>query len=288
MFCLLRKSWHNVCMTIHEWLKQASEELADNLFPTPRLDAEIILAHTIRKNRTFLHAHDDEKLSLRSVDIANARLELRLDHVPIAYIIGHKEFYGRRFTVSPAVLVPRPESEELITMLKRLLPTTASLPNITAKRLVDIGTGSGCLGITAKLEFPELDVALIDTSRHALSVAEKNAASLGADVETFVSDLLDAYPYSPDIVLANLPYVDRSWDVSKELSHEPEEALFASEDGLNIIKRCIEQVARRAKPMAYLLLEADTRQLDAIAGFGAQADFKEIERSAFGICLQRR
>lgn len=274
-------------MTIAQWLKEAANELADNLFPTARLDAEVILAHTIRKNRTYLHAHDDEMLSPRDEDVANARLELRLDHVPVAYIVGHKEFYGRRFSVNPAVLVPRPESEELISMLKSLLPESAGLPGIVPKRLVDIGTGSGCLGITAKLEFPELDVALTDISRHALGVAEKNARSLGAEVETFVSDLLDAYPYSPDIILANLPYVGRDWDVSKELIHEPEEALYADDDGLSIIKRCIDQLAHRAKPDAYLLIEADTRQLDTIAAFAAPHGFKETARGGFSICLKR-
>lgn len=272
--------------TIDSWLKNAANELADDLFPTARLDAEIILAHTIRKNRTYLHAHGDEELTPRSEDIANARLELRLDHVPVAYIIGHKEFYGRRFAVTPSVLVPRPESEEIISMLKSLLPSTTAFSGIASKRLVDIGTGSGCLGITAKLEFPELDVALVDTSRHALTVAEKNARELGAEVETFVSDLLNEYPYSPDIILANLPYVDRSWEVSKELAHEPKEALYADDDGLAIVKRCISQATHRAKPGAYLLLEADSRQLDAIAAFATSHDFKETTRGGFSICLK--
>jgi release factor glutamine methyltransferase len=273
-------------MTIDQWLKSAANELADNLFPTARLDAEVILAHTIRKNRTYLHAHGDEELSPRDEEIANARLELRLDHVPVAYIIGHKEFYGRRFAVTPSVLVPRPESEELITLLKTILPSTTAFSGIAPKRLVDIGTGSGCLGITAKLEFPELDVALVDTSRHALVVAEKNARDLGAEVETFVSDLLNEYPYSPDIILANLPYVDRTWDVSHELAHEPEEALYAEDHGLAVVKRCIEQAAHRAKPGAYLLLEADSRQLDVIASFATPHGFKETARGGFSICLK--
>ena len=274
-------------MTIAQWLKQATDELADDLLPSPRLDAEIILAHTLKHPRTYLHAHSDEDLSLRDIDIANARIELRKDRVPVAYIIGHKEFYGRRFNVTPSVLIPRPESEQLITMLKAQLPATTALPGIAPKRLVDLGTGSGCLGVTAKLEFPELDVALTDISRHALQVAEKNARSLGAEVETFVSDLLQEYPYSPDIVLANLPYVDRSWDQSPELANEPAEALHADDAGLSVIKRCIEQVAARAKPDALLLLEADPRQLDDIASYGRSHGFAEIARDDFALCLRR-
>lgn len=270
-------------MTIAEWLKQATDELADDMLPSPRLDAEIILAHTLRHPRTYLHAHTDETLSPRDADIANARVELRKDRVPVAYIIGHKEFYGRRFAVSPSVLIPRPESEQLITMLKSLLPDSAALPGVVTQRLVDIGTGSGCLGISAKLEMPELNVSLVDTSRHALQVAEKNARALGADVETFVSDLLTGYPYSPDIIVANLPYVDRSWEQSPELDKEPAEALYADGGGLSVIKRCIEQVVVRAKSGALLLLEADSRQLDAIATFARQHGLKEVARDEFAI-----
>lgn len=273
-------------MTIAQWLKQATDELADDLLPSPRLDAEIILAHTLKQPRTYLHAHNDDDISLRDEDIANARIELRKDRVPVAYIIGHKEFYGRRFAVSPSVLIPRPESEQLVTMLRSLLPDSQALPGIVNRRLVDVGTGSGCLGVTIKLEIPELDVALADNSRHALQVAEKNARTLGAKVETFVSDLLQAYPYSPDIVVANLPYVDRRWDQSPELASEPAEALYADDEGLSVIKRCIQQVAARARAGALLLLEADPRQLDAIASFARSAGFSEVSRDEFAIGLR--
>lgn len=275
-------------MTIVEWLKQATDELADAMFTSPRLDAEIILAHTIRKPRTYLHAHGEEALDERQEEVANARIELRKDHVPVAYIIGHRYFYGRRFVVTPAVLIPRPESEQLIEMLKRLFPSTLPLPDVATKRLVDIGSGSGCLGITAKLEFPELEVALVDNSRHAQTIAEKNAKILGADVELFTSDLLANYPHSPDIVLANLPYVDESWERSAELAHEPSEALFADNHGLALIERCLEQCSHRVKPGALLLFEADTRQLDDVAKIAHQFGFKEISRDSFAIGFSKR
>ena len=273
-------------MTITMWLKQASDELADNMFESPRLDAEIILAHTIGHPRTYLHAHGDEDIDARHEEIANARIELRKDHVPIAYIIGHKEFYGRRFRVTPTVLVPRPESEQLITLLKELFPPAMVLPGVAPKRLVDIGTGCGCLGITAKLELPQLDVALIDTSKHALNVATRNATAYEAEVETYVSDLLQAYPYSPDIIMANLPYVDTSWEQSAELAHEPTEALFATDGGLRLIKRCLDQARRRMKPGGTMLLEADPRQLDAIASYARRAGFHEVARDEFVIAFR--
>ncbi len=274
-------------MTIGEWLKDASNVLADDMLPSPRLDAEIILAHTLKKPRTFLHAHSDDELSARDEDIANARIEIRKDRVPVAYIIGHKDFYGRRFKVTPSVLIPRPESEQLITMLKELLPSTRPLPGIDTMRLVDVGTGNGCLGVTVKLEFPELHVALTDISRHALAVASKNASTLGAEVETFQSDLLNDYPYSPDIVVANLPYVDKSWDfLSPELANEPEEALYADDGGLSVIKKCLEQVALRCKPGTLLLLEADERQLDDIEVAAKHHNYSLVARDSYAIGLK--
>lgn len=271
-------------MTIRGWTNVATKELRAAGIESALLDAEIILAHTIKCGRTYLHAHPDEEIDTRHLEIANARLDLRLDRVPIAYIIGHKEFYGRRFQVSPAVLVPRPESEEMITILKSLLPHAQPLPGMPTKRLVDIGSGSGCLGITAKLEFPELDVSLIDISKPAMAVAKKNAEALSADVQFFQSDLLAGYPYSPDIVLANLPYVDRSWEMqSPELEHEPADALYADQDGLAIISRCLSEVARRSKPGCILILEADPRQFDAIASMAHENGFKEHARHGFVI-----
>ena len=268
-------------MTIDAWLKQTANELADDMFESPLLDAEIILAHTVGHPRTWLHAHGDQTLGSRQIEIANTRLDLRLDRVPIAYIIGHKEFYGRQFTVTPNVLIPRPESEQLISTLKLLLP---DIKTIGQTRLVDIGTGSGCLGITAKLELPELAVDLIDTSRSALNIAERNAQQLGASVSVLLSDLLTDYPYSPDIILANLPYVDTSWQQSPELAHEPELALFADKNGLAIIERCINQASHRLLSGGLLLLEADTRQLGAIAEL-ASSDFSEVSRDSFSIAL---
>jgi release factor glutamine methyltransferase len=197
---------------IKSWLQRAARELRSAGISSAKLDAEIILAHTLRRPRTYLHAHDDELLTSRQLEIADARLRLRLDRTPVAYIIGHKEFYGRKFRVTPATLIPRPESEIIIELLKEILPTNLPLLREIPKRLVDVGTGTGCLGITAKLEFPELDVALLDISRHALNIAELNAKKLQAEVTIERSDLLSQYPLQADVIIANLPYVDPEWE----------------------------------------------------------------------------
>jgi release factor glutamine methyltransferase len=261
-------------MTIESWLRQATKELQASDIPSAYLDAEIILAHTIRHPRTWLHAHINEEIDDRQIEIANARLDLRKSFVPVAYIIGHKEFYGRRFKVSPTTLIPRPESEAIIELLSRYLPTTQPLDDsIASKRLVDIGTGSGCLGITAKLEHPELDVTLLDVSLDALRVAKKNAELLSAEVSIQKSNLLIDYAYTPDIILANLPYVDESWERSKETMHEPGIALFASEAGLRLIKKCFDQLSNRTNTGAIAIFEADPRQWDVIERIAQESGF---------------
>ncbi len=272
---------------IDDWLDDASRQLRKAGIEFGRLDAEIILAHTIRHNRTYIHAHGDDFISIRELEIANARLRLRTDRVPLAYIIGHKEFYGRRFEVTPATLIPRPETEAMIELLGDMLPKTQSLLAQPITRLVDIGTGSGCVGITAKLEFPEIDVTLADISKHALNVAAKNARKLNADIHVIKSDLLNDYPFTPSIILANLPYVDRTWEVSPETNAEPELALFADKHGLELINKLILQASHRLPAHGLLFLEADERQHSEIKKTAKSHGFSVREIRGLILCLEK-
>jgi release factor glutamine methyltransferase len=268
-------------MTIGLWLGEATRELRDVGIASAKLDAEIILAHTLRHPRTYLHAHHDEELDGRTEDIANARIDLRIDRVPVAYIVGHKEFYGRKFHVTTATLIPRPETEEMIQLLSEISSTTLPLHADQPLRLVDIGTGTGCLGITAKLEFPAYDVTLLDTSPQALTIAEKNARAHSASVTLLESNLLAAYPYSPDVVLANLPYVDKAWEQSPEVAHEPNAALYASKQGLDLIEKCFMQLENRMLPGASAIFEADPRQWSAIIKIAKAHGFKVAKQLRF-------
>lgn len=259
-------------MSISQWLTEATRELKNIGIDSARLDAELILSHTLRKPRTYLHAHLDESLDPRRLDIASARLELRKERTPLAYITGHKEFYGRRFTVNPSVLIPRPESEDIITWLLEL---TAS--EITPQRLVDVGTGSGSLGITAKIERPLFDVILTDISPRALAVAQKNADTFGVTISTRKDNLLDRQGFEINYVLANLPYVDKEWtDTSPELRYEPAEALYAEENGLRLIRHLIPQLYRWLAPNGTALLEADPTQHNKIIEAAHQAGLNHI------------
>lgn len=273
-------------MNVTSWITSATNELVSAGIGTAKLDAELILSHTLRQPKTYLHAHGEQELSVREHEIADSRLSLRIDRVPIAYIIGHKEFYGRHFVVNPSVLIPRPESEAIIETLKELLPASHALPG-HSRRLIDIGAGSGCLGITAKLEFPELDVTISDISRFALKVAEKNAANLQATVTLLKSDLLQQYVLPPDIIIANLPYVDDSWERSPETNHEPELALFARDGGLRLINKLIVQAQDRLPTNGLLLLEADPEQHPAIIKHSKAHGLELIMTNGYCLALKR-
>ena len=267
-------------MVIRIWLRDAAEQLADVGIASALLDAEIILAHTLRKSRTWLHAHDDEAISPRELEIANARLDLRLDRTPVAYIVGHKWFYGRLFKVSPATLIPRPESEVLIELLNTYITQDM-------KTLIDVGTGSGCLGITAKLDHPHLTVTLTDISRHAFTIAESNAEALGADVAVIRSDLLASTPHTTDIIIANLPYVDRSWERSPETNYEPELALFADKNGVALIFELIAQAVPRLRSNGLLILEADPYQHARIVAFAIAGGLVHVAGKDYGLVLRK-
>lgn len=261
------------------WLQSATEQLQQASIPSARLDAEVILAHTLSVNRTWLHAHRDETINTTQADHLLAE---RLKRTPIAYLTGQKEFYGRTFSVTADTLIPRPETETLIDIAKQY--------GLSGK-IVDVGTGSGCIGITLALETSST-VTLCDISDEALQVAQKNAQQLGVSDLTFTkSDLLSAFAEKPsvtfDVIVANLPYVDHSWERSPETDHEPPLALFAEDRGLALIKKLIDQTPSLLHPDGHLLLEADPEQFDAITRY-AQADFTTVEVRDYAILLKKR
>jgi len=274
-------------LAINDWLADATRQLVAAEIPSARLDSELILAHTLRKTRSYLHAHPEEHLTARSIEIANARLQLRIERVPVAYIIGHKEFYGRQFSVTTATLIPRPESESLIELLKQVIPRNISLLKERSLRLVDVGTGSGSLGITAKILYPELNVTISDVSRHALKVAEKNAKDLEADVTVLKSNLLADYPFAADIIIANLPYVDPEWERSPETDHEPASALFAANHGLALVFELLVQTKDKLVNGGSLILEADPEQHSAIIAEAKKYGLLLSNKDGYGILLEK-
>lgn len=234
----------------------------------------------MRRSRTWLHAHDNEIVPARELDIANARTELRLERTPLAYIVGHRWFYGRQFRVTPAVLIPRPESETIIELL-------LSYRKSAHRTLLDVGTGSGCLGITAKLELPGLVVTLSDISHRALKVAEQNAKELRANVTLLRSNLLTLAPHRIDIIVANLPYVDASWQRSPETNYEPTLALFADKQGTALIMRLIEQAIPTLPVDGLLIIEADPCQHTRIIEHAVSGGLQHLATNGYAVAFRK-
>lgn len=270
-------------LQIDTWLSAATRQLAKVGINSARLDSEVILANVLKKDRTYLHAHGDLTLDTKHRKIADRGLRSRLQRIPLAYITGYKEFYGRKFKVTPDTLVPRPESEATITLLNFI----GLNPMKKGVEVVDIGTGSGCLGITAKLEHPELNVTLLDTSAKALAVAKFNATNLKAEVIIKQSDLLDNYKSQPNIIIANLPYVDKAWPRSPETDYEPAIALFADQKGLALVNKLIVQSAHLLLPGNYLILEADPLQHKAIISHGKVHGFRVFQQQDYCLAFQK-
>ena len=202
------------------------------------------------------------------------------------------DFYGRDFIITPDVLIPRPETEMIIDAALNLVgkpylpgvsPSKAKLPEDLT--IIDVGTGSGCIAVTLKLEIPSATVVATDISTKALEVAKRNAAKLNAKVEFLESDLMKSVNIKPDLMVANLPYVDRDWDwLDKEaLAEEPELALYADEHGLALIRQLIDQAAERAIP--YLILEADPCQHAEIIAYAKTKKYDLAEVRGFALVL---
>lgn len=181
-------------------------------------------------------------------------------------------FYGRNFTVNQDVLTPRPETEQLIDEVLSLC-SKPILPGVKPKKpvlnpknlkILDIGTGSGCIAITLKLKLPEAQLYASDISKKALKIAEKNAKNLGAKIEFVTSNLLENINFIPDITVANLPYVDKNWDWldQESLKSDPDIALYAKDGGLKLIKELIDTATSK-----YLILEADPSQHQTIINY---------------------
>lgn len=266
-------------MTIATFLSYASKTLEAAGIQTARLDALVIMERTLRHNKAWLLGHGEEPIPPEKHADLHAKVARRAKREPLAYMLGQQEFYGRQFTVNPYVLIPRPESEQLISLLKTLpLPDNA--------RLLDVGTGSGALAITAACELPHLVVEACDISPDALEVGARNARQLNATVRFFRSDLLQAAEKTYDCIIANLPYVAPGWQRSPETNFEPATALFSDDNGLAHIKKLLVNAPHYLQPNGWLLLEADPRQFGDIKKVAAHA-FTIAHSQGFTLALQK-
>lgn len=264
-------------MTIAEWLQSARQQLSDARISSAQLDAELLMAHVLKQSRTWLLAHSETTVDPHKKTQAQDYLTRRIHHEPLAYITGYKEFYGRLFSVSPQVLIPRPESEVVITLIK-------DVPDVQQAVVYDIGTGSGSLGLTVALEFPAVQqIILSDISAGALKVADHNRQRLAPDdsrIHLAQADLLPSSIVPQATIIANLPYVDTSWTRSPETAYEPQIALFAEDNGLALIIQLLDQAAHTLSS-GYLILESDPCQHQAITKHATHLGFSLVSTHGF-------
>lgn len=257
--------------TLSQWLAATT---------LPRNEARMLLQHISGYTAAQLITRDNDVLTATQLNALNALASRRQTGEPMAYILGNREFYGRRFTVSPDTLIPRPETEHLLEAALFRLPENGTL--------LDLGTGSGIIAITAKLERPDARVFAADISSGALAIARRNATLLGADISFAQGSWFEALPVFRlpenglngfDIIVSNPPYIEENDPhlIQGDLRFEPQTALTDFADGLSHIRTIAAQAPQRLKHGGFLLFEHGFDQGTAVRQILRQNGFDAIE-----------
>ena len=247
-------------MTLHTALRQGAKLLEDAGVPAARLTAEVLLGHALKVRREYFFAHPEEELTELAWIHYGRYLHERMQGKPTQYITHQQEFYGRPFHVSPAVLIPRPETEHVVETSLRLARG--------ARNIVDVGSGSGAIAVTLSLEMPGSRVFASDISHSALQVAHRNAADNKASVQFVQCDLLSAFALQAfDLVASNPPYVPEGDEANLQREireYEPAVALYGGPTGNEIYQRLIPEAARVLRPGGWLIMELGWKSLDTV------------------------
>jgi release factor glutamine methyltransferase len=255
-------------VSLGETLNKIARRLAP-VSDTARLDAQVLLAHLLEKPRAWLLAHPEAELipgQERVLEELAARLEAG---EPLPYLLGHWEFFGLDFTVTPSVLIPRPETELLVEQAQAWLRS-----HPLRRSAADVGTGSGCIAISLAVNLPGLRVVASDLSWQALQVARHNARrhDVTGQVEFVQSDLIPAAGNVFDLICANLPYIPSQTLASLKVQRwEPRQALDGGPQGVDWIQRLLQDAPRRLAPGGLLLLEIEATQGAMVHSMARQA-----------------
>lgn len=240
-------------VSLGAWLTKAEYRLAQAGVESPRLEAQVLAAHALGRDRSWVVAHPEEPVDPWSFGWSLWR---RANREPLAYIVGEREFYGRPFAVDRNTLIPRADTEVVLEEALAVADLLATAKGDAGLDVLDIGTGSGVLAASLKLERPGLRVTGCDISPGALTVAWVNGALLGAEVRWVESDLYDKVDGEFDLVVSNPPYVATAAALEPEVAlHEPHSALFAKEDGMEFYRRLAEESPGRIRSGGRLVIE---------------------------------
>ena len=250
---------------LREVLQQTQAALDSGGILESRLEAEVILMNVLRIPRHRLYAYQEQEVENEPSEVINRVVERRLTREPLAYIMGHKEFYGLDLLVGPGVLIPRPETELLAEKALFMGLMRMEAEGIV---IVDSGVGSGAMAIVLAIHLPAATIYATDLYPRALQVAQANVArhNVADRVTLLQGDLLEPVPTPADIIIANLPYLreDAFDQLQPEISWEPREALDGGPDGLVVIRRLLEQAPSRLNKGGAILLEIDPHQVEPL------------------------
>jgi release factor glutamine methyltransferase len=241
----------------------------------PASEARLLLGHVLGQSATWVLAHDDEVLEEDALLVFASLVARRAGGEPVAYLAGYREFFGRKFVVSPAVLIPRPETELLVEV------ALAGMAASESPRILDMGTGSGCIAITLALESPSAKVSAIDSSEAALTVARRNAELLGAYIDFRHSDWFESLGGQRfDVIVANPPYIAAADPhlAEGDLRCEPLAALCSGADGLDALRRIIAAAPAHLTSGGTIWLEHGYDQAGAVRELLSAAGLTGIEQ----------
>jgi len=259
--------------TIREALDSAIAFLDTRGISGARLDAELLLAHTLRRDRAWILAHDDEPLTSHQTADFEAFISRRSEHVPVVHLTGTREFYGLDIDITPDVLTPRIETEQMAEWAIKYATKDSSL--------IDIGTGSGAIAIAIATHRPDLHITATEITDVALAVAGRNAKKHHTPLNLIKSDLWNNVEGIFNTIVTNLPYLRNDADLMPEVRKEPAVALFGGEDGLDLYRRFLAGLPQHLAPGGYLFTECDPWQHEALIAEAAKYGLTPIEQGYF-------
>ncbi len=262
-------------MTIRDTIRHGTAALEASQITSARLDTELIVSYIFGRDRAWLLAHDDAELDTPQLEQFHNLLTRRANREPLVHITGSREFYGIDFAITPDVLTPRVETEQMVDWaIKYAAPDS---------RLIDIGTGSGAIAIAIANHRKDLAITATEVSSAALEVAQTNDKTHGSNLILIESNLWESVPGVFETIVTNLPYLrdEARAELMEEVKHEPDVALFGGPDGLDLYRRFLAGVPDHLTPGGYLFTECDPWQHEALIAEAAKYGLKPVEQGYF-------
>lgn len=259
--------------TVKEALAAAITFLEAQNISGARLDAELLLAYAMQQDRAWLKAHDDAVITQFQVADFESLISRRSEHIPVVHLTGTREFYGLDMAITPDVLTPRVETEQMVEWAVKYAPT--------GSRLIDIGTGSGAIAVAIGVHRPDLALTATDISAKELAVAQRNAKTHGVELNLVESDLWERVTGKFHTVVTNLPYLRDDADLMPEVTREPAVALYGGADGLDLYRRFLAGLPAHLQPGGHLFTECDPWQHADLIAEAAKYGLAPIEQGYF-------